>query len=51
MHARVVLGVGKGARFKECPHFRSVLIRGSLQKQHTEQCDVECKTYKFESFV
>ena len=32
MHARVVLGVGKGARFKECPQFRSVLIRGSLQK-------------------
>ena len=26
MHARVVLGVGKGALFRECPQFRSVLI-------------------------
>ena len=31
MHARVVLGVGKGVLYIErCPHFRSVLIeRGS----------------------
>ena len=26
MHARVVLGVGKGVLFRGCPQFKSVLI-------------------------